>query len=77
MTDQPDSLNEFQTIAKNRYADGCYDCIEESQGVRDTLFLFVMRELGDAENKAHAVGMLETAIRELKEVCEAVKLAGT
>lgn len=72
-------LNEFQTVAINSYSGGEYKGIkdpDEAHEVGDGLFWFIMCELSDEEDVEDtdmAVSRLETAVRDLEEVIEALK----
>lgn len=72
-------LNPHQTTAANAYCGGEFSYIEEAEEaehVGDTLFTFVIREMGEADDKAHAVEMMNTAIKELEEVRDALERSG-
>lgn len=67
-------LNDFQKVAANVYGDGDYAHItepEHSEDVGDTLFTFVIRELGDdgaAMTLAEALSRLDSAAEELLQL---------
>ena len=71
-------FNEFQEVAKKAYAGGEFAYVttmEEVEGVGDTLFLFIMREVATGEGCEDWMDVtfrLDTAIREMKEVIDEV-----
>jgi hypothetical protein len=72
-------LTKIQKIARDNYANGEFAHFETheeaSDGVGDTLFEFIMRELEDCDSRREAVRRMETAKSEIKEVIEALRRA--
>ena len=75
------SLNQFQKIAAAAYAGGDTSWVttmEEAARYRDTLFLFIMRELAtseDCENIDTAVRRMERAIEDIQCVLTQLEIA--
>ena len=78
-----DKFNEFQEVAKKAYAGGEFAYVttmEEAEGVGDTLFLFIMREIATGEgceNLHEAVGRLNIAISDIEKVADAIISQGS
>lgn len=75
-----DRLNRFQRIAADTYANGDYRHLTDPEQAKaddngDTLITFIMRELDEPEDANDAVKRLDTAIRELEEVRDALRLS--
>jgi hypothetical protein len=75
-------MNQFQRAAADVYGGGDYAHITDKTEAEadthgDTLFTFIMRELGDeptwSMDQESAVQRMENAIRELQEVLEAIQ----
>jgi hypothetical protein len=61
-------MNRLQQFCSETYCGGEYAHIEDYEGVGDTLYVFLMRELADVTDKETAVLRLETAISDIEGV---------
>ena len=72
-------LNKFQKAAKNKYANGDFNYINDNDDYRDvgdSLFSFIMIELSDnedCEDRDTAINRLYNAIDDLEMVVRAVE----
>ena len=67
------ALNEVQKMVVSLYCDGDLihvDTMEAAEECGDTLFLFLLREAGDAENQSEALIMIDNAREQLESLVD-------